>query len=80
MTTMTKKIPQAFGRLAAEAMTLLHQTLELSWTLLKIMLPVLLVTKIMLELGVIHWIGRALGPIMGLVGLPGSMGLYGQPG
>lgn len=62
-------------RLGSEVRQLLGETLALGWTLLKIMVPVLVLTKILLDLGVVHWMGRMLGPLMGLVGLPGSMGL-----
>jgi hypothetical protein len=54
---------------------ILHETLETGWGLVKIMVPILILTKILLELGFVSWIGQALSPVMGLVGLPGNMGL-----
>jgi hypothetical protein len=54
---------------------ILHETLETGWGLVKIMVPILIVTKILLELGFVNWIGQALSPVMGVVGLPGDMGL-----
>lgn len=39
------------------------------------MVPILILTKILLELGFVSWIGQALSPVMGQVGLPGNMGL-----
>ena len=75
MTTSTQTKPNALRVIAAEALSLGRQTLELGWTLVKIMVPVLLLTKILQDLGVITWIGHALTPVMGLVGLPGDMAL-----
>ncbi len=44
-------------------------------TLLKIMVPALLVVKGLALLGAIEWISELLGPVMKLVGLPSSMGI-----
>lgn len=46
-----------------------------STTLFKLMIPVLVVVKVLEELGAIPVIGEALQPLMWLVGLPDSMGL-----
>lgn len=43
--------------------------------LVKIMVPLIILAKILVELGVVEWIGETLSPFMRLVGLPGSMGL-----
>jgi len=43
--------------------------------LLKIMIPISIIIKILDILGFIEIIGRALSPIMGIVGLPGDFGL-----
>jgi hypothetical protein len=75
VTTLAEISRHIFDRLRTEVLSVLKQTLDLGWTLLKIMVPVLILTKILLDLGVVHWIGRLLSPLMGLVGLPGSMGL-----
>lgn len=53
----------------------LNTTTDLSFTLFKIMVPVIIVIKILEELGFITILSSALEPIMELVGLPGSMGL-----
>lgn len=43
--------------------------------LLKIMIPVSIIVKILVELGLIEVIGNYLSPVMGVVGLPGEFGL-----
>lgn len=43
--------------------------------LLKIMIPISIVVKILVELGLIEVIGNYLSPVMGVVGLPGEFGL-----
>ena len=45
------------------------------WTLLKIMVPALIVVKILQSLGAVHYLSLALTPVMELVGLPAEMGL-----
>ena len=47
----------------------------MSWDLFKIMVPVIILAKVLKEIGVVGYVGAALGPVMKLVGLPGSMGL-----
>ncbi|MDO6563730.1 hypothetical protein Q4488_10065 [Amphritea sp. 1_MG-2023] len=54
---------------------LTREIYEVCRLLFKIMIPVLLVVKLLEELGAIPYISRALEPIMQLVGLPDSMGL-----
>jgi len=44
-------------------------------TVFRLMIPVLIVVKILEELGGVAWIGRVLAPLMGGFGLPESMGL-----
>lgn len=44
-------------------------------TLLKVMVPALLVVKALDMIGATQWIGVALGPLMELVGLPPEMGM-----
>lgn len=63
---------KASVRIARE---ILHETVRVSWILFKIMIPVVIVVKIMAELGVVRYIAAALRPVMGLVGLPGDMGI-----
>ncbi len=50
-------------------------TFETVFTLLKIMIPVSIITKIMEVLGLIDILGKLLNPVMELVGLPGEFGL-----
>jgi len=45
------------------------------WTLLKIMVPALIVVKILQSLGAVHYLSLALAPVMELVGLPAEMGI-----
>lgn len=51
------------------------ETVRISWILCKIMVPVIVVVKVLQELGAVRYIGLALRPLMGFVGLPGSMGI-----
>jgi hypothetical protein len=46
-----------------------------SLALLKVTIPAIIFTKILEELGLIIYIGKALDPLMGLMGLPGELGL-----
>lgn len=57
------------------AVELSEEALNTSWELLKITIPVVIVTKILEELGMITLLSGYLEPVMGLIGLPGSMGL-----
>lgn len=63
------------SRAASAAHKLLADTVKTAWDLFKVMVPILVATKILQEIGVIHYLGIALSPLMRLVGLPGSMGL-----
>ncbi|MBN1361954.1 MAG: hypothetical protein JW993_15265 [Sedimentisphaerales bacterium] len=63
------KAPVRIGR------DILHETVRVSGILFRIMIPVVIVVKIMAELGVVRYIAAALRPVMGLVGLPGDMGI-----
>lgn len=56
-------------------MDLAREIYFVSWTLFKLMIAVLIVVKIVQELGAIVWISGLLQPFMGWVGLPESMGL-----
>ena len=53
---------------------LLRDTFSLYWELLKVMAPVMILVRLAVEFGVIEMIGRAISPVMQLVGLPGEMG------
>ncbi len=48
---------------------------RISFMLFKIMIPIIIVVKILKELGVIEYLAIPLGPLMEMVGLPGGMGL-----
>ena len=54
---------------------LLRDTAVTSWTLIRITLPILLAVKVLGDLGLVELIAGLLDPLMGLMGLPGSMGL-----
>lgn len=51
------------------------EALATSWELLKITIPVVIITKILEELGMITFLSAFMEPVMGLIGLPGSLGL-----
>jgi hypothetical protein len=55
--------------------SLLKETGYTSWELLKITIPIVILTKVLEELGMIVLFSSFLEPVMGLIGLPGSMGL-----
>ncbi len=54
---------------------LARDTALTSWELLKITIPVVIITKILEELGMITVLSSMLEPVMNVIGLPGSMGL-----
>ena len=51
------------------------EVLLITYNLFKIMIPIIIIVKIIEELGGIKYIAMALEPFMNLVGLPASMGL-----
>jgi len=55
--------------------SLASETWLTSWELIKITIPVVIITKILEEFGMIGYLGMVLEPIMGLIGLPGPLGL-----
>ncbi len=55
--------------------SLIREIFSITFNLFKLMIPIIIVVKIIEELGGIEYIGIALEPIMQLVGLPASMGL-----
>jgi len=63
------------SRLLTRGEALLREALKASYDLFKITVPISIVTKLLKEVGAIEPLGIALGPVMGLVGLPGDMGL-----
>lgn len=54
---------------------LLNESWKTSLILIKIVIPISIVTKLMNDWGWIAYIGIVLGPVMKCVGLPGSMGV-----
>ncbi len=54
---------------------LTREIYQVSWTLFRVMIPAILVVKLLEEMGVVDYLGVILGPVMGWVGLPESMGL-----
>jgi hypothetical protein len=63
------------NRLAASSLQLLREALKTSYDLFKIIIPLSILTKLLTDVGVTHYLGLALSPVMEVVGLPGSMGL-----
>lgn len=57
------------------AREILREATVISLKLFKIMVPVIIAVKALQEIGMIDVLGRILSPFMGMVGLPGSMGL-----
>lgn len=62
-------------RLSTACIGLVHETWLTSWELIRIMVPVLIGVKLLEEFKVIPLFSAALAPVMGLVGLPGELGL-----
>ena len=54
---------------------LVNEIYLISSTLFRIMIPVLLLVKLLEELGGVQYLGVLLEPVMTLVGLPEAMGL-----
>lgn len=57
------------------AHSVLRETVQVYWALLKVMVPALVVVKLMQEWGAIDALGALLSPAMSLVGLPAIMGV-----
>lgn len=54
---------------------IIREAAVISLKLFRIMVPVIIVVKALQEMGMIDVLGQILSPFMGIVGLPGSMGL-----
>lgn len=52
-----------------------NRSTDISLTLFKLMIPIIIVIKILEHLGLVELLSQWLSPVMELVGLPGSMGL-----
>ena len=72
---MSDSLPRVQKYLLTRAKSLALESLDLFWTLAKIMVPVVVAVRVLDQLGAIEWIGVALGPVMEVVGLPGVTGL-----
>ncbi|MDC0083878.1 hypothetical protein OAI44_00405 [Oceanospirillaceae bacterium] len=55
--------------------SLFDEIVTVSWPLFKLMVPIIVLVKVLEELGGIAIFGQWLGPLMALVGLPQEMGL-----
>ena len=51
------------------------ESVNVALPLYRIMIPMIIVVKILKEIGAIEILGQWMAPLMGIVGLPGSMGL-----
>ena len=51
------------------------ETWSTSWELIRIMVPVMIVVKVLTEIGAITFLSALLEPVMSVIGLPGSLGL-----
>ncbi len=63
------------GKTYQLAKELVHDTATTSWELLKITIPIVIITKVLEELGLITVLSSLLEPAMNVIGLPGSLGL-----
>lgn len=54
---------------------ILNKSIDISLTLFKLMIPIIIVIKILQELGLVVVLSEWLSPVMAWVGLPGAMGL-----
>lgn len=64
-----------WGRLRELCKSLGRETWLTSWELIRITIPVAIATKVLEELGLISYLSVILQPLMGLLGLPGALGL-----
>jgi hypothetical protein len=74
-TTLRDKLLRIGASLFRAFRSIIIEAFKTSMVLYKVMVPVLILTKILEAIGGIRILGVVLSPVMGLVGLPGSMGL-----
>ncbi len=67
--------PKMLKRIKESLLPLVIETWVTSWELMKIMIPVLIIAKILEGLGWISYLSTVLEPVMGFIGLPGSLGI-----
>lgn len=65
----------SWSRLKEHGKSLGRETWLTSWELIRITIPVAIATKILEELGLISTLSIILEPVMGILGLPGALGL-----
>ncbi len=54
---------------------MVKDSVGLFWVMLKTMVPVMIVVRLLMEFGLVDYFGKALEPVMGLMGLPAAAGL-----
>ncbi|MFW6055143.1 MAG: nucleoside recognition domain-containing protein [Thermodesulfobacteriota bacterium] len=73
---MSEKIFQGLpGQAAGWSRSVLKEAGWICWKLFRIMIPVMVLVKILVELGWVSYLALPLEPVMELVGLPAEMGL-----
>lgn len=72
---MVRKVVVVVQRIRGLAFSLAKDTWLTSWELIKITVPIMILTRILEQLGLIVVISRWLEPVMNLIGLPGELGL-----
>ena len=63
------------NRLKRALAEVLRQSLRTSFDLFKVIVPIIILIRLLDQLGVVKYLGIALAPVMELVGLPGQTGL-----
>jgi len=54
---------------------LIHDIIAVSVPLFKLMIPVIIIVKVLEEIGAVALLGQALSPFMAAIGLPEEMGM-----
>ncbi|MBA4611142.1 nucleoside recognition protein [Stappia taiwanensis] len=62
-------------RFLPPALALLRDALSLYWVLVRIVLPVMVLTRVAIELGVVELLAPLFSPLMALLGLPPELGI-----
>ncbi len=73
--TTKQKLSARLRLILDEGRSVFLKATQTSLELYKIMIPILVLTRLLEEVGVVAWLGNLLEPLMEVVGLPGSMGL-----
>ncbi|WP_111495389.1 nucleoside recognition domain-containing protein [Marinobacter bohaiensis] len=63
------------ARLRRAALSILHETRVVYLTLLKILVPALIIVKVLESIGFTQWLATLLAPLMGLLGLPEELSI-----